>query len=337
MGLESATYISQLVTSNPAGADDYSTADDHLRLLKAVLQAQFPNFGAVAITPDAAELNKLDGLTATQADLGLLAGAQAGGLTFTELMFLNGVTSAIQTQIDAKAASSHAHAAADVTSGTLAAARIPSLPTSQITTGTFADARIAATNVTQHEASVDHNALANYNVAEHRTINDAGIGAADLLSAQKILALVATTTKYKTALEDRTNTALLVNDTHMAGWTVEAAEYYEIDGYLRVTQAAAAGGGLKLHFNFDQAVEGAVTVFSSDAGGGVTADHSENFTDSILLANPSDTEYGVHIKGIIKGHATLSATFDLSWAQETADTDKTTLKVGSYLTLKKIS
>jgi hypothetical protein len=54
----------------------------------------------------------------------------------TEVGYLNGVTSAIQTQIDGKAATSHAHATTDITSGT------------------FADARIAESNVTQHEAAI---------------------------------------------------------------------------------------------------------------------------------------------------------------------------------------
>lgn len=90
MPLEAATYINQLVVTNPVGAvDPYSTADDHLRLLKQVLQNQFPNLGAAAVTPSAADLN-------------ILAGAAAGGLSAAELMFVNGVTSAIQTQLDAK-------------------------------------------------------------------------------------------------------------------------------------------------------------------------------------------------------------------------------------------
>jgi hypothetical protein len=42
MGLETATYISQLVTSNPTGADKKLQGDDHLRLLKSVLQSTFP-------------------------------------------------------------------------------------------------------------------------------------------------------------------------------------------------------------------------------------------------------------------------------------------------------
>ncbi len=44
--------------------------------------------------------------------------------------------------------------AGDVTSGTFADARIPSLATSKITSGTFADARIAESNVTQHQAAL---------------------------------------------------------------------------------------------------------------------------------------------------------------------------------------
>lgn len=46
-----------------------------------------------------------------------------GSVENAEFQYLNGVTSAIQTQIDGKAATSHAHSAADITSGTLAVAR----------------------------------------------------------------------------------------------------------------------------------------------------------------------------------------------------------------------
>lgn len=42
MGLEAATLISQLVTTNPVGGDAESQGDDHLRLIKAVLQGTFP-------------------------------------------------------------------------------------------------------------------------------------------------------------------------------------------------------------------------------------------------------------------------------------------------------
>ena len=47
MGLESATYISVLVDTNPAGSDDISQGDDHLKLIKSVLKTTLPNANAV--------------------------------------------------------------------------------------------------------------------------------------------------------------------------------------------------------------------------------------------------------------------------------------------------
>lgn len=44
MGLESGTYVDDLVTTNPVGASDpKSQGDDHLRLIKSVLKNTFPN------------------------------------------------------------------------------------------------------------------------------------------------------------------------------------------------------------------------------------------------------------------------------------------------------
>ena len=57
MGIESATYISQLSSTNPLGTDPVSEGDQHLRLIKSVLQSQFTNLGANAVTVDAATLN----------------------------------------------------------------------------------------------------------------------------------------------------------------------------------------------------------------------------------------------------------------------------------------
>lgn len=72
MPIESATYISDLVSTNPTGADSRATADDHLRLIKSAIKTTFPNVSG-AVTP-----------------------------THTELNYVDGVTSAIQTQLDAK-------------------------------------------------------------------------------------------------------------------------------------------------------------------------------------------------------------------------------------------
>jgi hypothetical protein len=56
MGIESATYVNQLVPSNPLSTDSVSQADDHLRLIKSTLQATFPNLDA-PVTATPAQLN----------------------------------------------------------------------------------------------------------------------------------------------------------------------------------------------------------------------------------------------------------------------------------------
>ena len=87
---------------------------------------------------------------------GTLCGSS--NITTGELDMLNGVTSNIQTQLNNKAATEHGHDASDITSGTLAAARIPNLDASKITSGTFAAARIPgldASKITSGTISID--------------------------------------------------------------------------------------------------------------------------------------------------------------------------------------
>jgi hypothetical protein len=75
MGLEAGTYISSLNSSNPAAGDDRSQGDDHLRLIKATILATFPNITG-AVTPTHTELNYVDGVTsAIQTQIDGLAGA----------------------------------------------------------------------------------------------------------------------------------------------------------------------------------------------------------------------------------------------------------------------
>jgi hypothetical protein len=52
-GLETGTYISDLVATNPLSSDLASTADDHIRLLKSTIKTTFPNInGAVTATDE---------------------------------------------------------------------------------------------------------------------------------------------------------------------------------------------------------------------------------------------------------------------------------------------
>ena len=64
MGVETATYISELSATNPLGTDPISEGDNQIRLVKDVLQKQFTTLGAAAVTTTAGELNVLDAVTA---------------------------------------------------------------------------------------------------------------------------------------------------------------------------------------------------------------------------------------------------------------------------------
>lgn len=56
MPLESATYIDDLVVTNPDAGDVVAQGDDHLRLLKSVLKNTFPNIDA-AVSASVAQIN----------------------------------------------------------------------------------------------------------------------------------------------------------------------------------------------------------------------------------------------------------------------------------------
>ena len=73
MALESASYISQLVAANPPGTDPISQGDDHIRMIKDVLKTQFSGLvGTTAVTASEAEMNLVDGCTATTTELNYL-------------------------------------------------------------------------------------------------------------------------------------------------------------------------------------------------------------------------------------------------------------------------
>lgn len=82
MGLESGTSLAALDSTWPLSADYVQEGDNHIRLLKAVLKAQFPGVGglgfAIPITATEAQLNFVAGVTSNiQAQLDALAAVQS--------------------------------------------------------------------------------------------------------------------------------------------------------------------------------------------------------------------------------------------------------------------
>jgi hypothetical protein len=87
MTVEAATYLDTLNPANPASGDQRSEGDDHMRLLKAVLQATFPNITG-PVTASQTELNQADGAT-------LLSTTTAGQMVLMKAVTVSGSPSAI--------------------------------------------------------------------------------------------------------------------------------------------------------------------------------------------------------------------------------------------------
>ena len=67
MPLETSTFITGLDNTWPLSSDPVSSGDDHLRLIKSVLQATFPNANA-AMTATPGEMNYVGGVTSSIQD-----------------------------------------------------------------------------------------------------------------------------------------------------------------------------------------------------------------------------------------------------------------------------
>lgn len=106
MPIETGTYISDLNVSNPASNDTVDKADDHLRLLKSTIKTTFPNITG-AVTP-----------------------------THTQLNYVTGVTSALQTQLDNKQALDADLTAIAALAGTTGFLKKTALNTWSLDTGT---------------------------------------------------------------------------------------------------------------------------------------------------------------------------------------------------------
>lgn len=124
------TKISDLINSAPTTLDtlgEIATAMEENADVVEALEASIGNkANASDLTSHTGNKSNPHGVTLSQ--LGVTA-------TATELNYVDGVTSAIQTQLNGKAASSHNHAASNITSGTLSSDRLPTVPASKGGTG----------------------------------------------------------------------------------------------------------------------------------------------------------------------------------------------------------
>jgi len=148
MGLETATYISGLVATNPVGATDPKSAgDDHIRLIKSTILATFAAITG-AVTASHTELNNLTGVTGKTG---------TGNLVLSASPTLTGTVTAATvaaTTLTGAGSGITALNASNLASGTVPDARFPAtLPAlngsaltnlngTAIATGTVANARL---------------------------------------------------------------------------------------------------------------------------------------------------------------------------------------------------
>jgi hypothetical protein len=90
MGLETGTFISDLVATNPTPDDPKAQGDDHLRLIKTILKVTFPAFtGPMPIAHD--RVASIDYVNQTAFNTALPA--QPGGTSTYNLVTVNGAAS----------------------------------------------------------------------------------------------------------------------------------------------------------------------------------------------------------------------------------------------------
>lgn len=92
MGLEVATYVNDLVTSNPDGADQKGQGDDHIRLLKQVIKNTFPNLAGAAWRVQAKSSNytvlTTDNMTVLQCTAALTLALTAAATLGNKCLFI---------------------------------------------------------------------------------------------------------------------------------------------------------------------------------------------------------------------------------------------------------
>ena len=85
MGLEASTFISGLTPSWPISGDPKSQGDDHIRLIKSVLQSTFPNASKAIYAPQTAIVlgTSTQPIGAAQANMLFFIDTSAGGMVTT--------------------------------------------------------------------------------------------------------------------------------------------------------------------------------------------------------------------------------------------------------------
>lgn len=216
MSLETATYISDLDTANPAGGDPRATADDHLRLIKAAVKRTFANVtGAVLVTHT--ELNRVAGLSSTAQDQ--INTLITGKLNISATALT--AVSALYAQSASYAASAGAASHAQSANGALSAV--------------FATSATNATNAVAAQSAVVANSAIYADNAESAVYAYSATNANHAASAGAAV---------NASLANSAIWALSANYALSAAYAAEAGDYNNAISVGQVDSASAGGRGL---------------------------------------------------------------------------------------------
>lgn len=117
MALETGTFISDLVATNPTGSDPLAFADDHLRLVKSTIKNTFPNVSG-AVTKTHTEINDaLEKSGGTMTGPLTLSGAPTANLHAATKQYVDGYVTAVNGDI-ASLSTSKTDKTTTITAGT---------------------------------------------------------------------------------------------------------------------------------------------------------------------------------------------------------------------------
>ena len=145
-------------------------------------------------------------------------------------------------------------------------------------------------------------------------------------------------TKIKKATQSLASDTAVANDDELAGWTVESNKRYSFEAYIWVFQNV---GNFQYKFAFDNAVANSHLIQRAIDQTATPNIDDDFLLDAISVAQPITTmadgqQYGLHLAGTFLSHATLSATMDFQWAQETSSANNTNVVANSWIRLEQL-
>jgi hypothetical protein len=295
-GLETGTYISDLVATNPLGSDLASTIDDHIRLLKSTIKTTFPNInGAVSATDE--ELSLLAGKTGT-----VWTSANDGAASTLDADLLDGISSAGFCQTGGSGCPTIASAANPTASVGLSAVN-GSAGTYMRSDGAPALSQsIAPTWTAQHTFTKERSGAGEYAILMSSALPTLGWTETDASADNKKWQIVATSEQWGLyTANDSENTNGTIMTVDRTGTTVDRVAFpSEASAAFVVGTLGTIFNTSRMHVRTTNAGSGAAQFISPTATGSTIFVHNEATAgDNIFVTFQTEAGAGGTVRGSI--------------------------------------